>query len=99
MAQLVKNPPAMWETQVQFLDWEDTLEKGKATHSSTLAWRIPWTVKSMAGGPGGRRGVGGTYLVAQMVKHLPTMPETQAQSLVWEDLLEKEMATHSSNLA
>ena len=40
MAQLVKNLPAMWETWVQFLGWEDPLEKGKATHSSILAWRI-----------------------------------------------------------
>ena len=40
--QLVKNPPAMQETWVWSLGWEDTLEKGKATHSSTLAWRIPW---------------------------------------------------------
>ena len=40
-----------------------------------------------------------TYLVAQMVKHLPTMQETQVQSLGWEDPLEKEMATHSSTLA
>ena len=46
-AQLVKNPPAMRETWVQFLGWEDPLEKGKATHSSILAWRIPWTVLSM----------------------------------------------------
>ena len=45
LAQLVKNPPAMWETWVQFLGWEDPLEKGKATHSSILAWRIPWTVR------------------------------------------------------
>ena len=44
VAQLVKNPPAMWETRVRSLDWEDPLEKGKATHSSMLAWRIPWTV-------------------------------------------------------
>ena len=43
VAQLVKNPPAMWETWVQSLGWEDLLEKGKATHSSILAWRIPWT--------------------------------------------------------
>ena len=41
MAQLVKNPPAMWETWVQSLDCEDPLEKGKATHSNILAWRIP----------------------------------------------------------
>ena len=42
VAQLVKNPPAMQETPVRFLGWEDPLEKGKATHSSILAWRIPW---------------------------------------------------------
>ena len=41
MAQLVKNPPAMWETWVRSLGWEDPLEKGKATHSSILAWRMP----------------------------------------------------------
>ena len=44
VTQLVKNPPAIWETRVQSLDWEDPLEKGKATHSSILVWRIPWTV-------------------------------------------------------
>ena len=43
-AQLVKNPPTMWETWVRFLGWEDPLEKGKAAHSCVLAWRIPWTV-------------------------------------------------------
>ena len=43
MAQTVKNLPAMWETQVRFLSWEDPLEKGMAVHSSILAWRIPWT--------------------------------------------------------
>ena len=41
VAQLVKNPPAMWETWAQSLGWEDPLEKGTATHSSVLAWRIP----------------------------------------------------------
>ena len=46
MSQLVKNPPAMWETRVQALGWEGPLEKGKATHSSILAWRIPWTLQS-----------------------------------------------------
>ena len=40
MGQLVKNPPAMWETWVQSLGWEDPLEEGMATHSSILAWRI-----------------------------------------------------------
>ena len=44
IAHLIKNPPAMQETPVQFLGWEDLLEKGKATHSSILAWRIPWSV-------------------------------------------------------
>ena len=39
----VKNLPAIQETQVQSLDWEDPLEKGMATHSSILAWKIPWT--------------------------------------------------------
>jgi len=44
VAQLVKNPPATRENWVRFLGWEDPLEKGKATHSSILAWRIPCTV-------------------------------------------------------
>ena len=44
LAQLVKNLPAMRETWVRSLDWDDPLEKGKATHFSILAWRIPWTV-------------------------------------------------------
>ena len=44
VAQLVKNLPAMWKTWLQSLGWEDPLEKGKATYSSILAWRIPWTV-------------------------------------------------------
>ena len=44
VAQLVKNPPAMWKTWVSSPGWEDPLKKGKATHSSILAWRTPWTV-------------------------------------------------------
>ena len=44
VAQLVKNLPAIQEVWVPFLGGEDPLEKGKATHSSILAWRIPWTV-------------------------------------------------------
>ena len=43
MVQMVKNMPAMQETWVQSLGWEDPLEKGMATHSNILAWRIPWT--------------------------------------------------------
>ena len=53
MAQMVKNLPAMQETQVQSLGWEDPLEKGMATHSSILAWRIPWTEE-----PGGLQSTG-----------------------------------------
>ena len=44
VAQLGKNPPAMRETWVPPMGWEDPLEKGKATHSRILAWRIPWTI-------------------------------------------------------
>ena len=47
IAQMVKNLSAVWETRVRSLVWEDPLEKGKATHSRILAWRIPWTVQSM----------------------------------------------------
>ena len=43
VAQMVKNPPAMWETWVQSLGWEDPLEKGTAIYSSIVAWRITWT--------------------------------------------------------
>ena len=50
---MVKNLPAMQETQVQSLGREDPLEKGMATHSSTLAWRIPWTEE-----PGGLQSIG-----------------------------------------
>ena len=46
MVQMVKNPPAMQETQVRSLGQEDPLEKGMATHSSILAWRIPLTEES-----------------------------------------------------
>ena len=53
MAQLVNNLPAMQETWVLSLGWEDLLEKGMATHSSILAWRIPWTEK-----PGGPQSMG-----------------------------------------
>ena len=59
MAQLVKNPPAMQETWVRSLGWEDPLEKGMATHSSILAWRTPWTEE-----PGGLQSMG-----SQRVRH------------------------------
>ena len=53
VAQTVKCLPTMWETQVRSLGWEDPLEKGMATHSSTLAWKIPWTEE-----PGGPQSMG-----------------------------------------
>ena len=56
---MVKDLPAVQETWVQSLVWEDHLEKGKATHSSILAWRIPWT-----GEPGGLQSMG-----SQRVRH------------------------------
>ena len=51
MANTVKNLPAMQETQVQSLSWEDSLEKGMATHSSILTWRIPWTEQQVSYSP------------------------------------------------
>ena len=60
VTQMVKNPPAMQETQVQSLDWEDPLEKAIATHSSILAWRLLWTEE-----PGGLQSVG-----LQRVRHI-----------------------------
>ena len=59
MAHLVMNPPAMWETWVQSLGWEDPLEEEMATHSSILAWEIPWTEE-----PGGLQSMG-----LQRVRH------------------------------
>ena len=53
VAQMVKNLSAMWETWVRFLGWKDPLEEGMATHSSILAWRIPWTEE-----PGGLQPMG-----------------------------------------
>ena len=59
MVQMIKQLPAMQETQVRSLDWEDPLEKGMATHSGILAWRTPWTED-----PGGLQ-----YLESQRVGH------------------------------
>ena len=53
MTQLVKNPPAMRETWVRSLGWEDPLENDMATHSNILAWRIPWAEE-----PGGLQSMG-----------------------------------------
>ena len=53
VTQVVKNPPAMWETWVRSLGWEDPLEEGMATHPSILAWRVLWTEE-----PGGLQSMG-----------------------------------------
>ena len=53
VVQTVKNLPAMWESRVQSLGWEDPLENEMATHSSILVWRIPWTEE-----PGGLQSIG-----------------------------------------
>ena len=109
MAQTVKRLPTMRETQVHSLGREDPLEKEMATHSSILAWRIPWTEEPGSYSPWGHKESDTTERphfhfvfrsqVAQTVKRLPTMQETQVQSLGREDPLEKGMATHSSTLA
>ena len=106
---MVKNLLAMWETQVWSLGWKDPLEKGKASHSRVLAWRIPQTEE-----PGGLSSMGSqrirhkwatntfTWLpwVAQVVKNLPAMQGIHPCSILGqEDPLERGMATHCSILA
>ena len=106
VAQLVKNPPAMWETWVRSLGWEDPLGKGKATHSSILAWRIPWRPQfnCWIGKIPWRR----VRLPSPVFLDFPggsngkesaAVWETWVQFLSWEDPLEEGMATHSSILA
>ena len=69
---MARNVPAMWATQVRSLGWEDPLGKGMATHSSILAWRIPWTEE-----PGGLQSMG-----SQRIGHdLPTEKEQHAYTL------------------
>ena len=67
---LVKNLPEMRETWVQSLGWEDALEKGKATHSSILAWWIPWTIQSMESQRVGQNWVTITLTTPQSTMHL-----------------------------
>ena len=110
VAQMVKHLPSMRETQVQSLGWEDLLEKEMAAHSSTLAWRIPWTEE-----PGRLQSMGSqrvkhdwatslhftsywASLVAQLVKNLPAMRDIWVWSLDWEDPLKTGKATPSSIL-
>ena len=110
IAQLVMNPPAMQETWDQSLSWEDPLEEEMATHSSILAWRIPWTEE-----PGGLQSMGSqrvghnwaTFTHGYLCgfpggsggKESACNVETQVWPLGQEDPLKKEMATHSTILA
>ena len=111
MAQRVKRLPTMQETWVRSLGQEDPLEKELAPHSSTLAEKSHGQRSLVGYSPWGCKESDTTeqlhftfkfhlgFLVAQMVKRLPTIWETQVQSLGQEDPLEKAMATHSSTLA
>ena len=113
MAQIVKCLPTMWETQVRSLGQEDPLEKEMATHSSTLAWKIPWTEE-----PGSLQSMGSQRVrhdratslslsLSTYMRHLEesrafprgSVQEMRVQSLGQEDTLEKEAAAHSSILA
>ena len=75
---LVKNPPAMQETWVWSLGWEDPLEKGKTTHSSILAWRIPWTVYS----PWGSQKVGHNWETFVFISN--EVLKKNSQTSLWE---------------
>ena len=77
VAHMVKNLPTVQETWVRSLGWEDHLEKGKATHSSILAWRIPWTVQSVGVAKSRTETQQLSLSVAQLVKNPPTIQETQ----------------------
>ena len=96
-----------WDPVIQKLCQLDATKNNLRGPTGTLAWKIPWTEER-----GRLKSTGSwrvrhdwatslhfTSLVAQMVKHLPTMQKTWVKSLGWEYLLEKEMATHSSTLA
>ena len=108
---MVKHLPAVRETQVRSLGWEDPLEKEMATHTSTLTWKIPWTEELVGYSPWGRKELDMTeqlhfhFLksqVALVIKNpLPVQErkELRVPSLGQEDPLEEGMATHSSILA
>ena len=108
VAQLVQNPPALWETWVGSLGWENPLEKGKATHFPCI-FPVFWPGEFHGlYSPWGRKEVDTTEQLSlhftslpggSMVKHLPAMPETWVPPLGWEDPLEIQMATYSSILA
>ena len=76
VAQLVKNPPIMQETWVWSLGWEDPLEKGMTTHSSILAWSIPWTLKSM-----GSQRVGHNWVTSTFTFHFHSFNATSSSCI------------------
>ena len=106
MTQIVKNLPAMRETWVGSLGWEESLEEGIATHSSILSWRIPmdrgvwWTAvhgvtKNQTQLSDFHFQIGHKdFPIAQILKNLTAMQETWVQFLGWEDHLKKGIATH-----
>ena len=114
VAQLVKNPPAMRQTWVRSLGWDDPLEEGMATHASILAWKIPWTEE-----PSRLRSMGSQRVRHDWVTKHSTAQHKHSKGFLggsdgkesahnagdWglipgsEDTLEKGMATHSSILA
>ena len=81
VAQMVKNPPAMWDTWVRTLGQEDPLEEGMATHSSILAWRIPWTEE-----PGGLQSLGSQRVGHDWATQHSVEPEVK-ESVAWIPLL------------
>ena len=99
MAQRLKRLPAMQDTWVRSLGREDPLDKGKATHLSILAWRIPWTVQPTGSRESDTNEQLSLSLLSPTVKNVPAMQETWVRSLGQEDALEKGMATQSSILA
>ena len=73
MAQLVKNLPVMHETQVRSMGWEDPLEKEMATHSSILAWKIPWTEELEGCSPWGHKESDTTERLTHIDSPVPTL--------------------------
>ena len=71
VAQTIKYPPAMQKTWVRSLSWEDPLEKGKDTHSSILAWRIPWTIQSMGSQRIGHNRANFTHSLGEKLNDFP----------------------------
>ena len=86
VAQTVKHLPTMWGTRVPTLGWEDLLEKEMATHSSILAWRIPWTEK-----PGGLQSMGSRRVEHDWVTSLSLMNSVFCTSTLFPPLLQEEV--------